>query len=364
MLFQHLSPLWQKNNMVNISQKKPYHPVSTLLKEYLVENKRLSRLPVYYEDLLSWQDSVPLLTPDRQDTLWETVLFDPLQQQELDAGLTRVYSLLKAGGDMSVMQHLYVDRIDFCTFGNTRPFRVRIVNRFNDNYDYYYLKRSDASRIYGLELEHVLSPNRIHYLVDKETLIEEHILGIPGDGFIRDHLYRPNINRVRLAKQFVKFNEGCFVRLLGDMRSYNYVIDITQDFDGEEYRIRAIDFDQQCYEGKKNVYLPQSFPENEPVVSFCQETMTGETIRQYQHEERSLITWRITSDQEKIAGLISALQTEQISTPEKVDQLKEEMAVHYGIDAFKDSTCMGDILKTHLQLVLISQNAEPSLLDL
>jgi hypothetical protein len=28
----------------------------------------------------------------------------------------------------------------------------------------------------------------------------------------------------QIAKEFVKFNERCMIRLLGDMRSYNYVI--------------------------------------------------------------------------------------------------------------------------------------------
>lgn len=47
-------------------------------------------------------------------------------------------------------------------------------------------------RVYGLELEHLLSPNRINYLMHRAgTLVEEHIAGIPGDVFIRDFLHRP-----------------------------------------------------------------------------------------------------------------------------------------------------------------------------
>ena len=49
-------------------------------------------------------------------------------------------------------QHLTVDRIDLCSFANSQPFRVRIVNRLSDNFDYFYIKRADASRVYGLEL--------------------------------------------------------------------------------------------------------------------------------------------------------------------------------------------------------------------
>ena len=41
----------------------------------------------------------------------------------------------------------------------------------------------------------------------------------------------------------------CLIGLLGDMRSYNYVIIPVHDFDQVIYRIRPIDFDQQTYEG-------------------------------------------------------------------------------------------------------------------
>ena len=47
------------------------------------------------------------------------------------------------------------------------------------------------------------------------------------------------------------------IRLLGDMRAYNYVIIPTHDFDKVVYKIRAIDFDQQCYEGNLQIYRPQ-----------------------------------------------------------------------------------------------------------
>ncbi|HEY8378155.1 MAG TPA: hypothetical protein VIK91_16785, partial [Nannocystis sp.] len=112
------------------------------------------------------------------------------------------------------------------------------------------------SRIYGLELEDLLSPNRIQYLSDGVTLVEEHISGIPGDQFIRDHLRDSQIEAVRLAKEFIKFNERCFYRLLGDMHSANFVVNVIPDFDENMVRIRAIDFDQQSYEARCNVYMP------------------------------------------------------------------------------------------------------------
>jgi hypothetical protein len=73
--------------------------------------------------------------------------------------------------------------------------------------------------------------------------VEEHIASISGEMFFKNYFKEKDLNSIRLAKQFVKFNGRCLVRLLGDMRSYNYVIDITPDFEGVHYRIRAIDFD-------------------------------------------------------------------------------------------------------------------------
>ena len=40
-----------------------------------------------------------------------------------------------------------------------------------DNFDYFYIKNADASRIYGLELEHLLSPNKLSYVVNKEGIV-------------------------------------------------------------------------------------------------------------------------------------------------------------------------------------------------
>ncbi len=160
--------------------------------------------------------------------------------------------LLLKTGDLKAVPHLYVERVDFCGFGNSKPFRIRVVNEYNDNYDHFYIKVADASRVYGLELEHLLSPTGSTTSSMRTPSIEEHIAGIPGDVFISEYFEKPDINRVRIAKEFVKFSERCFIRLLGDMRSYNYVVDMTPDFEETQYRVRAIDFDQQSYEGSKS----------------------------------------------------------------------------------------------------------------
>ena len=161
--------------MALISKKKKIFPISSALREYLIGYAREVDIPIHYDELLRYSNSIALFDSHEKDTLWETVFYDQSDREEIHLNVKKIYALLKAGGDMSVMKHLYVDRIDLCVYGNTQPFRVRIVNRINDNFDYFYIKNADASRVYGLELEHLLSPNRISYLVHQNTLIEEHI---------------------------------------------------------------------------------------------------------------------------------------------------------------------------------------------
>lgn len=335
-----------------ISQKKPSYPVSEAFRDYLREYGRETQLPVVYGDLMRYTDSMPLLDRNQNDTLWETTIYNEHLRDELNRGLTMIYSLLRTSGDISVMEHLYVERIDYCTFGNSNPFRVVIINKYNDNRDYFYVKKADASRIYGLELEHILSPNRIGFLVHGDTLIEEHIAGVPGDVFVKNHLLRKDINRVRIAKEFTKFNERCFVRLLGDMRSYNWVVDITPDFEEEQYRIRVIDFDQQSYEGRRVIYLPQFFQDNQQVVKLCANLLNYEAIKQYQYEERSLIARRFKSSYEKIMHLLSCMRDDELSTLPKIAQLRGELAKCHQDSRFLRCKTMGDLVYMNLKRAL------------
>ena len=260
--------------MAIISRKKVPLPISDFLKEFLYKYNRYLEIPIHYKDLLRYEDSISLYDNRGDDTLWQTVFYYQDDMTDIHYRLKQIYAILKADGDMSVMEHLYVDRVDLCTYGNTQPFRIRIVNQINDNFDYFYIKNADASRVYGLELEDMLSPNHVNYLVHEQTLIEEHIAGIPGDQFMRVNLQEQYLNKTRIAKEFVKFNERCFVRLLGDMHSSNFVVDITPDFEEVHYRIRAIDFDQQSYEGRRIIYMPQYFKQNNPIIKVGLKVMT------------------------------------------------------------------------------------------
>lgn len=341
------------------TKKKPIYPIQDELREYLSNNRRVHSLPVTYEQLADFFECSPLIDNDGQDTLWASVYYSPEMMTELRESLTKIYVMLKAGGETSIMNHLFVDRIDFCTFGNSQPFRIRIVNSLNDNQDYYYIKKADASRVFGLELEHLLAPNRIHYMISGETLIEEHVVGIPGDAFIEKWMTNEDtVKPVRLAKEMVKFNERCFARLLGDMRSYNFVVDITHDFEEAQIRIRAMDFDQQSYSGRLNFYRPQFFKDNNALVMFCLNQINRATAHQYQIEERNLLSRRVDQAGSRLEILLDLMGKNPNSTEEKVNSLAQSLAELHNKKEFLKCSHMGELVNENLKTICMNQKSK------
>ncbi|MEI6865649.1 hypothetical protein [Flavicella sp.] len=336
-----------------ISKKKPSFPVTNALKDYLKKYNRSVHMPVLYEDLLRYSGGIEVYDKSGTDTFWIRVYYSEFEREEIDMGLKIIYSILHADGGGDSIPFLNIDAVDFCTFGNSQPFRIKVRNILNDNYMYMYIKKADASRVYGLELEHLLSPDRINFLVYKNTIVEEHIQGIPGDVFMNEGYKKfSSRDQKQLAKEFVKFNERCIIRLLGDMRSYNYVIVPTHDFDQVQYRIRAIDFDQQCYEGKFKVYMPQFLKENNLFVEMVHENLQEQSINQYKVEERSAISKRILRVHDRVLCLLDCISENSISTPEKVEQLKAGL-IDYSKDMkFKKCVNMGELLSVGFDFVV------------
>lgn len=335
-----------------IARQKTKYPVSQSLRQYLYHFDRYREIPRVYEELCRFSGAVPYEDPKGRETLWLTVMYPPEVLDDLRPRLTSIYTELKLGRDVEQHEHLVVDRIDFGDFGNSKPFRIRVTNLFNDNSDYFYVKQADSSRIYGLELEHILSPNRINYLVNGNTLIEEHIAGVPGDVFIRDYLNQPGINKVRIAKEFTKFTERSFIRLLGDMRSVNYVVDITPDFEEVQYRVRAIDFDQQSYEGNGNIYLAFRFNSNRQVTRLAFDVLNRKSIDQYVAEEHAQMARRAKVESGRLRALLGIMRREDIAPREHVVTLARELDRMHATSGFGDCTSMGELTAMHISLML------------
>ena len=335
-----------------MSKKKPAFPVTDQLNEYLVEHSRNIKIPIFYDDLLRFQGSVVVYDKNHEDTLWVRTYYSDFEREEIDLCLKKVYTILHSNGNEEIIQYLNVDAIDYCTFGNSKPFRIKVRNILNDNYTYFYIKKTDASRIYGLELEHILSPYNLNFLVYKDTLIEEHIAGIAGDVFIKEML--PNCTdpeKAQIAKEFVKFNERCMIRLLGDMRSYNYVIVPVHDFDQVVYKIRAIDFDQQSFEGKFRVYSPQFFKENFIMVELVADKLQKSSIDQYKLEERSIVAKRILSSGNRINHLVDCMKEDAIAPQKNIELLRHQIFRYTKDLQFKECLNMGEILESAVDFV-------------
>ena len=332
--------------------KKQYYPITENLFQYLEKYKRVTKTNVFYDDLLRFQGSVVVYDQKGEDTLWLRVFYNEFDQKEIDLSLKKIYTLLHSDGDERVLNHLTVDYIDYCAFGNSKPFRVKVRNILNDNYTHFYIKKADASRIFGLELEHILSPNRINFLVYEKTLIEEHIIGIPGDIFLKHHLQKcTEAEKSQIAKEFVKFNERCMIGLLGDMRSYNFVVIPIYDYDHIVYKIRAIDFDQQCYEGSFKLYKPHLFKENFQFTQLVKEKLEPDSIDQYQNEERSLLVKRLADSEERLSDLLQVMKSMKLSPSIHMEQLRKETYEFTKDKNFKNAKSMGEIMEAALQFM-------------
>jgi hypothetical protein len=288
---------------------------------------------VFYDDLLRFSGSINVYDKNETDTLWIRVYYNEFERNEIDLNLKKIYSLLHSDGNTEIIQFLNIDAIDYCTFGNSKPFRIKVRNILNDNYVHFYIKKADASRIYGLELEDILSPDKINFM---DTLLDK----------------CTEMEKAQIAKEFVKFNERCMIRLLGDMRAYNYVIVPIHDFDQVVYKIRPIDFDQQCYEGNFKVYRPQFFKENYPMIKLIKEKLEERSIIQYKDEERAILAKRIHSAENRIKKLLNIMCHDTISTEEHLNQLKMELYRYTNDMKFKNAKSMGHIMHAAFEFII------------
>ncbi|CAM3886632.1 hypothetical protein FLBR109950_06700 [Flavobacterium branchiophilum] len=332
--------------------KKPTYPVNLDLMGYLERYDRVSKVSISYDDLLRFSGAISVFDKNDKDTLWIRVYYNEFERDEIDLTLKKIYSLLHSDGNNDILKFLNIDAIDFCTFGNSKPFRIKVRNILNDNYTYFYVKKADASRVYGLELEHILSADKINFLLYKDTLIEEHILGIPGDVFISTLLDQcTETEKSQIAKEFVKFNERCMIRLLGDMRAYNYVIIPIHDFDHVVYKIRAIDFDQQSYEGSFKIYRPQFFKENYPMVKMVKEKLQDSSIEQYKNEERAVLAKRILTAEHRIKNLLRIMGKDEIAPKSHLERLQMEIYSYTNDLNFKKAQSMGNLMSAAFEYI-------------
>lgn len=329
--------------------QKEVYPVSEALQQYLRLYKRDIELPLAYSELNHYRYTNAVKDENGKHTHWENVVYDKKTFSVLQDKLIASYNLLKNQNTGTFR----IADIDFCEFANSMPFRITIINTINNEPDLFYIKSADASRIYGLELEQLVSPNITNFLYHQNTLIEEHIPGTPGDIFLEETDKFTDENKKLLAEEFVRFNERCFVRLLGDMRSYNFVVSVKNEMHQDKpYRIRAIDFDQQCYEGRLNLYLPQFYKENYEYVQMALTLLGNSRIEEIRIDERKTLAKSAILSKKQLSALLDAMVKEEISENYKVISLRKDLDAYFNVHQFARCKTMGKIVKQQLKQLL------------
>ncbi|MBS1613217.1 MAG: hypothetical protein JST49_10380, partial [Bacteroidetes bacterium] len=82
-----------------------------------------------------------------------------------------------------------------------------------------------------------------------------------------------------------------------------------------------------------------------------------ETIKQYQKEERTLMARRSISSSRRLNQLLDVMDRDTIAPPEKVTQLRTELAKHYKDERFHQCASMGEIVR-HSLLIITSDLQE------
>lgn len=89
------------------------------------------------------------------------------------------------------------------------------------------------------------------------------------------------------------------------------------------------------------------------MVELCMKRLTIETATQYQKEERVLIAKRLRSSRYRLKDLLDIMTLDHISSDEKVNRLKHELAEHHDDPTFLKCRNMGEIVKKNLKVTLL-----------
>ena len=101
--------------------------------------------------------------------------------------------------------------------------------------------------------------------------------------------------------------------------------EIIQDFDNIQYRLRPIDFDQQCYEGRKRIYLPQYYRDNIALVELAQEVLDIQVAQQYMREERVAMRKRFMASKQRTKSILRRMKKDRIASISHCENLAKEL---------------------------------------
>jgi hypothetical protein len=326
--------------------QKDLIPVGEPFRNYLHQHGRSCPLYFTYADLQDYSHTESLRDPFGRHTHWERVIYRDGRIATLYPRLLDAYLLLCRNEEAPnrVASAWRIEAIDFCEYANSMPFRITLSDNAGLS-DYFFVKQADASRIYGLELEQLLGDTHIAFICEGDTLVERAIRGVFADDYLANSALLDPLRKLEAAKNFVDFNLRCFSRLLGDMRSYNFVVQDGQD---SSLRFRAIDFDQQAYEGALSMYFPHFYSENRLLVDWVIEFLSPSEIGSIEHTTLLNLRRSAAAHSGRLQQLLEVLGRDELTPHYKFIQLRKALAGYHGSDAFLRCHSMGDLLRKQL----------------
>lgn len=126
-------------------------------------------------------------------------------------------------------------------YGRTNPLRVK-VHFGNHTEKVFYAKELDEKRLFGIELEDILSEHKYNYSASGGAIYEDEVKG--------DEIYRLSNearNDVSFLEEMAKLDYRAFLMLLKDLNPianpHNCVVSKRTLREGYTYEVRPIDFD-------------------------------------------------------------------------------------------------------------------------
>ena len=262
-----------------ISKKKVTFPVTPSLQVYLDAHGRSIEIPVSYDDLLRFE-GMPILDGNartRSGSIACTACRPGRARPQFEAAVLHPH----ADGSDTILPFIRWTASRFALY-NTKPFRVKA--RMSSTTTTFSCTSRNATLPASTGWNGATSVAEPHH-----SCLPEH-LSRNTSSASRDIFIAQRWNPVHAGQRAPPKSTSTTTLLLaapGDMRSYNYVVVITQDFDRIQYRLRAIDFDQQSYEGRTG--LQAGMPAGERCPHEMTTTCSQRNRWTNTKEERSLL---------------------------------------------------------------------------
>jgi len=312
--------------------------------KYLTQHHKASSLPSYHDmrECVDYEREV-----DEEDPGLEELFVVPESRDEFHQAVRQVASHLWGGEahPPELFQNLSVVSVHEYTYADHKPLRIEVMLPGAVTHTFY-AKPFNERRLYGLELEHLLSPYKYDYSVSGEAIFEDHIMGTDAKDFMEAYRGYPYRNP-DFAEEMLRLDFRTRAFLLGDMHDQNYIISQVESGDERAFVARPIDFDK--------LFLIRDL-EGAGVISTKDRESVTELLGKGRCEsvigfERERMKRRFYENKARIRDLFNLIGQSQDCSSSLPD-LSMSLAQHYGSQDLYDADSMGELFRGHLRRVL------------